>query len=90
MKNENADFFTIGSARNFCWILRLIKGDAHIPFETKCLDAENIFFLFDEKIRHGQNILRPRENLLAAHGIDVVRTGVGDRAVLEEMVRQEL
>lgn len=28
------------------------------------------------------------EKLLGAHGIDVVRTGVGDRAVLEEMQRQ--
>jgi len=28
------------------------------------------------------------ERLLKNHGIDVVRTGVGDRAVLEEMIRQ--
>jgi phosphoglucosamine mutase len=28
------------------------------------------------------------DNLLQAHGIQVVRTGVGDRAVLEEMIRQ--
>jgi phosphoglucosamine mutase len=28
------------------------------------------------------------EKLLKNHGIDVVRTGVGDRAVLEEMIRQ--
>lgn len=28
------------------------------------------------------------EKLLTSHGIEVIRTGVGDRAVLEEMVRQ--
>jgi phosphoglucosamine mutase len=67
---------------------RILDGD--IALAICAIDLNERGLLTKPRIVATQMSNLGLEKLLNSHGIDVVRTGVGDRAVLEEMVRQGL
>lgn len=67
---------------------RVLDGD--IALAICAIDMKERGGLAKAKVVATQMSNLGLEKLLGAHGIEVVRTGVGDRAVLEEMQRQGL
>jgi phosphoglucosamine mutase len=67
---------------------RVLDGD--IALAICAIDLKERGLLAKPRVVATQMSNLGLEKLLSAHGIEVVRTGVGDRAVLEEMTRQGL